>query len=61
MTADTDPCEPCVAEALLEVASVRDRLHAVLWAEAPAVSGINKAINDLFRARRMLVDAGVEQ
>lgn len=55
----TGDCNECVAAALLQVASVRDRLHAVLWAEVAPVSGIDRAISDLFRARRMLVDAGV--
>ncbi|MGD0748149.1 MAG: hypothetical protein ABSB68_10100 [Acidimicrobiales bacterium] len=61
VTGEGDPCDECIAAALHEVLGVRDRLHAVLWAEVPAVAALDRSISDLFRARRMLVDSGVDQ
>lgn len=62
MTGDTDDCEECItAAALLKIAAVRDNLYRIMWAELPAVGGIDRAIMDLRNARRMLVATGVEQ
>lgn len=56
----TGDCDECMADALLQVYAARDRLYYVLWAQTPAVPGIDRAISELFRARRMLLDVGVE-